>query len=154
VLGVIAIALGATVATIIVRAIVGYSITPFAFNDSVQVTVHDRSVALWMTPESSGANCIAINNETQQQAAHRGSADRVTVTDDGHSWLRLGLISGPPGSTYTVSCSSYGRAPDPKLVGYADNPRISRYVWIGVVGGGIAALSAVRRSNARRASTT
>ncbi|MDX6277720.1 MAG: hypothetical protein QOJ72_1848 [Nocardioidaceae bacterium] len=162
VLAVIAIAVAATVAIVIVRAMVGYSITPFGFDEQRTVTVHDRPVALWMTPESAGANCLAINTETQQQSAHRGTADTVTITDGGHTWMRLGLIEGPPGSTYTVTCSPYGNAAPPELVGYAPNPRFSRYIALGVIGGGVAGLTAigsvvliivtaVRRSSAKKA---
>jgi hypothetical protein len=162
VLAVVAIAVGATVAVIIVKAMVGYSITPFDFNGQTTVTVHDRAVAIWMTPESAGANCLAINTATQKQSARRGSADTVTITDGGHNWTRLGIIEGPTGSTYTVSCTGFGDAPPPELVGYADNPRIARYVTLGIVGGGLAGLCAfgsvamiivtvVRRSNARKA---
>jgi hypothetical protein len=163
----VAVAVGAVVAIVIVRAMVGYSITPFGLDERRTVTVHDRAVALWMTPESAGANCLAINTETQQQSAHRGTADTVTITDGGHTWVRLGVIDGPPGSTYTVTCSPYGTAAPPELVGYAPNPRIAHYVVLGVIGGAIAGLAAlssfalivvtaVRRSNAgkaRRAAT-
>jgi len=162
VLAALSIAIGAIVAVLIVRAMIGYSITPFAPDDQITVTVHDRSVALWMTPETAGANCTAINDATQQPSAHSGSADTMTITDGGHTWTRLGVVEGPPGSTHSVTCTGYGTAPLPQLLGYAPNPRIARYVTLGVVGGSIAGLSAlasvaliivtaVRRSNARKA---
>lgn len=139
VLGILAIVIGAVVAIVIGRALVGYSITPFDVSDPVTVTVKDRSVALWMTPETAGANCFAVNDETQEPSVDRSSDAMITVTDGGQTWSRLGLVEGPPGSTHTVSCTAFGNAAPPDQLGYAPNPQMRRYVLMGV-GGGLVAL--------------
>lgn len=60
----------------------------------------------------------------------------MTIADRNHSWERLGLLDGEPGSTHTLTCTTA----DEVQIGYADNPRVLRYVVLGLVLGGAAAL--------------
>lgn len=58
------------------------------------------------------------------------------MTDDGNTWKRAGIVKGEPGSKHLIECDDSGG----QKFGYADNPRIGRYVVFGVIGGVLAAL--------------
>ena len=124
-------ALGALIAIAIFRALAGYEITPFAADEKTTVTVDDRPVALWVAPQDSRASCTAFDDSTERDSFAQGSAE-ITLTDGGETWRRVGLVRGAPGSTHTVECLT---ANGSYQLGYADNPRIARWVVIGVVGG-------------------
>jgi len=136
VLAVIAAALVVFLAVWIGRAVAGYSVTPFEQQDSTTVTVGSRGVAIWVSPQDAPTSCSATDLDTQRPSLH-GSSSTVTVTDGGRTWSRVGIVKGEPGSTHLVRCNPTGE------FGYADNPRIGRYVLYGVVGGVLAALSGI-----------
>lgn len=119
------------------RAVAGYSITPFETNTTV--TVGDRGVAIWVSPQNRLTPCLSYNLDTAQQSISDGTASKVTVTDGGHTWRRVGIVEGPPGSKHAVTCGDGGT----EQFGYADNPRIGRYVVGGVAGGLVAGLAAI-----------
>lgn len=118
------------------RAVAGYSVTPFEQGNSTTVTLGDRGVAIWFSPQSGTASCTATDVDTEESSLNFASATKVTLTDGGHTWKRAGIVKGEPGSKHLVECDdSSGQE-----FGYADNPRISRYVLFGVIGGVVAAL--------------
>ena len=137
VLAVIAAAIVVFLAVWIGRAVAGYSVTPFEQEDSTTVTVRDRGVAIWVSPQDAPTSCVATDVDTQQPSLDNGSASKVTITDDGRTWSRVGIVKGEPGSRHLVRCDPTGD------FGYADNPRIARYVIFGVGGGVLAAASGI-----------
>lgn len=143
ILGTIAIVLGTIICVVIVRALIGYSITPVSADDEFTVTLGDRSVALWITPETADARCASVDTETQQSSVNHSTSVTMTLTDGGHTWTRVGRVVGPPGSTHTVTCEVTSTSDSAELLGHAPNPQVSHYLALGLVGGGIAGLSAV-----------
>lgn len=137
VLAALALAIGAALAVWIIRALVGYEVTPFSPGESVSIVLEDRGEAIWVTPEVDAATCQITAGEG---SFGPGSADRMTITDGGHNWGRLGILKGAPGSELTLVCGDQGTA---QLFGHAPNPRIGRYVVGGVIGGAIAGICAV-----------
>ncbi|KAA1397509.1 hypothetical protein [Aeromicrobium ginsengisoli] len=136
-LAVIAAALIVFLAVWIGRAVAGYSVTPFEQEDSTTVTVGDRGVAIWVSPQDTPTSCVATDIDTQQPSLDGGSASKVTITDGGQTWSRVGIVKGQPGSKHLVRCDPTGD------FGYADNPRIGRYVLFGVGGGVLAVVSGI-----------
>ncbi len=139
---VLAVAAAATLVVLAVwigKAIAGYSVTPFEQTNTTTITVGDRGVAIWVAPEGALAICTAKDVDTGQSSLSFGSASKVTVTDGGETWKRAGIVKGEPGSKHLVECD----APGGGELGYADNPRIGRYVTYGVVGGVLAGLAGI-----------
>ena len=134
---VLAVALGAVFGLVAVRAVAGYDITPFDAGTRTTVTVADRPVAIWASPESAAGTCAATDIDTGRQSDLGSPSGSVTLTTGSRTWSRIAVVQGEPGSTHLVECS----ASDERLVyGYAENPRISRYVLLGVAMVGAAAL--------------
>jgi hypothetical protein len=121
------------------KAIAGYSVTPFEDGSSTTITVGDQGVAIWVAPEDTATSCVARDVETNESSLTRGSASKVTITDGGDGWRRVGIIKGEPGSKHFVECD----APGGGQFGYADNPRIGRYVAYGVTGGVLAGIAGI-----------
>jgi len=133
---VLAIAVGAVFGVILARAISGYDITPLD-GDETSVTVGDRKLAIWVSPEGADVSCSAVEDGTSRESFSASSSNTsMTIADRNHSWERLGLLDGEPGSTHTLTCTTA----DEVQIGYADNPRVLRYVVLGLVLGGAAAL--------------
>lgn len=126
---VVAVALGSIFGVVVARALSGYDITPFAVDQDTSVTVGDRDLAIWASPASSAVTCTS-------DSFSEGTAS-MTVTLGSRSWKRIGLVKGDPGSSHTVSCTG---AEGGDQVGYADNPRVLRYVVLGAALGGTAVL--------------
>lgn len=133
----LAVLVAIVVAVIIGRAVAGYDITPIPAGQDVTITIEDRDIALWVAPEMSSGTCSSTLEGTQTSTLASGTADRITVTDGGLTWVRVGIVKGVPGSSHTVLCSDVG---DVQAFGFAPNPRIGRYVVLGLVAGGIAGL--------------
>lgn len=131
---VLAVALGAVFGIVVARAIAGYDITRLADGSESSVTVGDHAVAVWVTPTDATTSCEAVEDGTSRESFSR-TGKGLSVTDGGRTWRRVGIVSGDPGSTHTLSCSG-----DATAIGYADNPRPVRYVVLGVLLGGTAAL--------------
>lgn len=131
----LAVAIVAVLAVWIIRALVGYEVTPFPADEPVTIVVGDRGEAIWSTSEVDAATCRITAGEGSFAP---GSADRMTITDGGHNWSRLGILKGAPGSELTLVCEDQGTV---QLFGHAPNPRIGRYVVGGVIGGAFAALA-------------
>ncbi|MEV7397258.1 hypothetical protein [Aeromicrobium sp. NPDC092404] len=130
---VLAVVAAATVVVLVVwiaRAIAGYSVTPFEDDRSTTVTISERDVAIWFAPQDAPASCTATDTQTQESSISSGTASKVTITDDGTTWKRVGIVKGAPGSVHLVECDGGAQA-----YGYADNPRIGRYVLPAVAGG-------------------
>lgn len=121
------------------RAVAGYSVTPFEDGTSTMVTVGDRGVAIWISPQDTPVGCLARDVDTGESTLDDGSASKVTITDGGHTWSRVGIVKGEPGSKHLVECEGAGG----EVLGYADNPRIGRYVLFGVVGGVLALVTGI-----------
>lgn len=138
VLAAIAVAIGAVLAVWIIRALAGYEITEFREGEPVTIVLQDRGEAIWVTPADGAATCRTTDD--QQGSFGPGSADRMSITDGGHNWSRVGILKGAPGSKHTLVCEGQGMT---QLFGHAPNPRISRYVVGGVTGGLVAALAAI-----------
>ncbi|MEJ7634090.1 hypothetical protein [Aeromicrobium sp.] len=139
VLTLVAVTIGIALATWIVRALVGYDVTPIPENRPVSIELLDRGEAIWVAPEGAAASCRSVDDQGQDSLVP-GTADQVTITDGGQEWERLGIVEGSPGSQHSVTCQSAGR---PVLFGHAPNPQIGRYVGVGVTGGLISGLSAL-----------
>lgn len=138
VLAAIAVAILVVLGVWIGRALVGYDVTTFEAGEPVTIVLQDRGEAIWVSPESDAADCHTTDD--QQGSFGPGSADRMTITDGGYNWGRVGILKGEPGSEHTLVCGQQGTA---QLFGHAPNPRISRYVAIGVTGGAMAGLAAI-----------
>ncbi|QGG40483.1 hypothetical protein [Aeromicrobium yanjiei] len=138
-LAAVALVAGTVVAVIIGRALVGYDITPFTDGSTTTVTVGDRGEAIWSSPERVVVRCASVDDATGEASMSGGTAS-MTTTRSGRTWTRVGIVEGEPGSRHTVRCAAGG---GDALFGHAPNPRIARYVTIGVVGGGVAGLLAV-----------
>ncbi|KRC64592.1 hypothetical protein ASE12_07330 [Aeromicrobium sp. Root236] len=121
------------------RAVAGYSVTPFDDGSSTTVTIGDRGVAIWVSPQDTPISCLARDVDTGESTLDAGSASKVTITDGGLSWSRVGIVKGEPGSKHLVQCEATGG----EVLGYADNPRIGRYVLFGVVGGVLALVTGI-----------
>ncbi len=121
------------------RAVAGFSVTPFEQGDTATVTVGDRGVAIWVSPQAAAASCVSTDVEDGRPSLGQGSASTVTVTDHGRTWRRVGIVKGQPGSKHLVECDVTSN----EEFGYADNPRIGRYVTFGVAGGVAATLMLV-----------
>ncbi|MCW2769969.1 MAG: hypothetical protein JWR27_1402 [Aeromicrobium sp.] len=137
VLTALAVLVAISVSVVIARAVAGYDITPIPAGQDVSILVEDRGVALWVAPELSSGTCTSTLEGTETSTMSTGSADRITVTDGGLTWVRVGIVKGTPGSHHTVLCSGEG---DVQAFGFAPNPRIGRYVVMGLAAGGIVGL--------------
>jgi hypothetical protein len=138
-LAVVAAAILVVLAVWIGRAVAGYSVTPFEQGGTTTVTVGERGVAIWISPQNATTHCVSNDVDTQESSLNFASATKVTMTDGGHTWKRAGIVKGEPGSKHLVECDASGG----QEFGYADNPRISRYLTYGVVGGVLAGLAAI-----------
>jgi len=132
---VVAVALGAVFGVIAARAIAGYEITPLT-GDEASVTVGDRKLAVWASPGGSAASCTAIEDETSRDSFSGVGSTSMTISDERYSWERVGVVDGEPGSTHTLTCTTDVDT----VIGYADNPRVLRYVVLGIGLGGTAVL--------------
>ncbi|MCL3819868.1 hypothetical protein [Aeromicrobium wangtongii] len=132
---VVAVALGALFGVIVARAISGYDITRLPDPSGSTVTVGDRSVAVWVSPRDAAVSCDATADGTSRKTL-TSTGRGLSLSDGGRTWRRVGVLSGEPGTTFTVSCSG----DDLSGVGYADNPRPVRYIVLGVLLAGTAAL--------------
>lgn len=130
---VLAVALGALFGVITARAIAGYEITPLDGTSDVAVTVADRDLAIWVSPASAGVSCESTDTTTSRPSFSTTNAS-MTVSDETYSWKRVGVVKGDSGSTHTLTCDVAGDA----VLGSADNPRVVRYVVLGVALGGTA----------------
>lgn len=138
VLAALAVVIGAALAAWIIRALVGYEIVEFPEGEPVTIVLKDRGEAIWVTPENVGATCKATGDSDYSFSS--GSADRMTFIRGGQTWVRVGILKGPPGAEYTVVCEDLGTT---QQFGHAPNPQIGRYVVVGVSGGLVAGLSAM-----------
>jgi hypothetical protein len=115
---------------IFVRAITGYAITPVEAGEPTRITLGERDVTVWSSPESAPGLCSAVD-ASGRGATRVSMISTFSVTDRGRTWHRLSTIFGPPG-TYTLTCERSSSAE----FGYGPSPRIGRYVFLGIVGGG------------------
>ncbi len=136
---VVAIALGAVFGVIVARAIAGYDITPVRPGESFSVPIGDHKVAVWASPPDAATYCGTPDTGAGRGTFTQPLTSSMTVTTGDRSWGQVGVIDGQPGSTVTLACSGEG-AP---VIGYADNPRVLRYVLIGGALGGTALLLVV-----------
>lgn len=132
---VVAVALGAIFGVVVTRAIAGYDITPVPAPTSSTVTVGDRPLAVWVQPSTATTYCTARQVGSGRESFSRGRAS-LSISTGGSSWKRVGVVEGRPGSQHRLSCSTETSL----LIGTADNPRLTRYVVLGVVLGGTAVL--------------
>jgi hypothetical protein len=132
---VLAVALGAVFGFVVSRALAGYDISPVADPERSTVTVGDRPLAIWVSPASATTSCGSDEVDSGRDSFSPGRAS-MTVTDRGRSWERVGLVSGDPGSRHTLTCS----AGTDLVIGQADNPRLTRYVVLGIATAGVAVL--------------
>ncbi len=158
VLGLAAVVIGVLLASYIVRGLTGYEVTRFRADEPVTIQLGSRGEALWRTPADVPTTCSATDAATGEVTLSPGSADRMTITDGGSNWLRVGIVEGPPGSRHVVVCSADAPV---EAFGHAPNPRITHYVVVGVTFGLLAAglataafvlvlVTATRRSRERR----
>jgi hypothetical protein len=138
VLAALAVAIGAVLAVWIIRALVGYEVTTFRAGEPVTIVLQDRGEAIWVSPENDVATCHTTDGD--QGSFGPGTADRMTITDGGYNWSRVGILKGEPGSEHTLVCGDGGTA---QVFGHAPNPRIGRYVTYGVAGGLVAGLAII-----------
>lgn len=132
-LAAVAVVIGTVLAIWVMRALVGYDVTPFREGEPVTIVLHDRSEAIWVTPELLAATCHTIDG--QQDAFEPGSTDQMMISDRDFKWVRVGIVKGAPGSEHTLVCEGQGQ-----VFGHAPNPRMGRYVAVGVTGGVIAGM--------------
>jgi hypothetical protein len=136
---VLAVALGAVYGVVVARALSGYDIEPVAGPAaSTVLTVGDRPQAVWVSPATADTSCSAREVGTGRDSYSRGRAS-LTITQGDAVWERVGIVSGRPGSTHELSCTSDRDV----TVGQADNPRLTRYVVLGVTAGVVAVLLVV-----------
>ncbi|KQX74961.1 MULTISPECIES: hypothetical protein [Aeromicrobium] len=130
---VLAVALGAVFGLVVSRALAGYDIEPVADPTRSTVTVGDRPLAIWASPSSNSVYC-----STEEAGSGRDSFSAtlgaVSITDGRRSWERVGVVSGAPGSRHTLTCTTASDL----VIGTADNPRLTRYVVLGIAVAGIA----------------
>lgn len=139
VLVVIAVALGATFGVIVTRAIAGYDIAPLSDPTGASgssVTVGERSLAIWVSPDLGTATCGSVDDATGRDSFSSGSSVSMSFTKGSRSWVRVGTVQGRPGSTHTVTCEVEPGV----VVGQADTPRVARYLVLGAALGGTALL--------------
>jgi hypothetical protein len=132
---VVAVALGAIFGLVVSRAIAGYDITPVADPTSATVTVGDRPLAVWVRPSTATTSCTSRQVGSERESFSLGRAS-VSVSTGGGSWKRVGVVEGRSGSKHRLSCTAESRL----AIGTADNPRLTRYVVLGVALGGTAVL--------------
>jgi hypothetical protein len=153
----IAVVVAGAFIVVLVRAAAGYTVVPFPADQPTTIELGERDVALWVSPTDAEARCTATDRVTGADSFSPGSGS-MSFSTNGRTWQRVGIVQGAPGSTHTVVCgnamvSQFGEAP---------NPRVGRYVVMGAVAGGLAALLvlaafiialvvAIRRSRARPA---
>ena len=130
----VALLIVAVLAVIFIRAISGYTITPVEAGESTPITVGERDVAIWSSPETPPSACSA-SDASGQGSTRADMITTLSVTDGGLTWQRSTTIHGPPG-TYTLICEAASGAE----FGYGPSPRVGRYVLMGVVGGGAAGI--------------
>ncbi|AWB93226.1 hypothetical protein [Aeromicrobium chenweiae] len=135
VLAAVALVIATVVAVVIGRALGGYDIAPLPAGAPATVTVGERGEAIWVSPQEATGTCTSTDVETGASSIWNGTASSMTTTDHGRTWSRVGIVRGEPGSRHTVTCTGSSAA---DVFGHAANPRVARYVTIGVVGGGTA----------------
>jgi hypothetical protein len=156
---VVAVALGATFGVVMARAVAGYDIAPVADPARSVVTVGDRPLAVWVSPQTATTYCSASDVDRGGDTMNSGLNGSMTVTVGSRSWKRVGVIEGKPGSRHELTCS----ADTDLAIGTADNPRVARYIVLGLALGGTAVLlvliaftlalvTALRRTPGRQAS--
>lgn len=131
----LAIAIGVVLAIVFIRAFTGYTVTPVAAGTPTTITLDDRDVAIWSSPDSSPSSCSSV--DTSGQGSSRTSMASVTISYGDRSWHRVGTIFGPSGSTHTLTCDGSGE------YGYGPNPQIGKYIALGLGGVGLAGLLAL-----------
>lgn len=136
VLTVAAVLVVAVMAVVVSRAVAGYTISAIPPGQDTVVTLGDRDTALWIAPEGALGSCTATLEGTDTPTLSTGGAD-LTVTDGGITWSRVGVVRGDPGSRHTVLCSGDAGV---QAFGTAPNPRIVRYVVMGVAAAVVAGL--------------
>lgn len=136
---VVAVALGSVFGVVVARAIAGYDITPVPDGQGATVTIDDRKVAVWVSPDVGTSYCTATDTETGRDSFSRSLTTSMSLTDGGRTWARVGIVDGAPGSTHSLSCTTESGV----LVGTADNPRVVRYLVLGGALGGTALLLVV-----------
>lgn len=132
---VVAVALGAIFGVVVTRAIAGYDITPVADATGSTVTVGDRPLAVWVQPSTATTSCTARQVGSERESFSRGRAS-LSISTGGSSWKRVGVVEGRPGSQHRLACA----AESDLVIGTADNPRLTRYVVLGVALAGTAVL--------------
>lgn len=138
VLATVAVTIGVVLAVWIVRAVTGYDITTFEAGQEQTVKLGDHDEAIWVAPDGAVASCSSVDEQGQPSFGRRTAT--MTISDGAHSWTRVGIVEGPPGSRHTVTCQG---DPGFQVFGHAPNPQIAKYVIVGVSGGLIAGLSAL-----------
>ncbi|KAA1372939.1 hypothetical protein [Aeromicrobium fastidiosum] len=119
------------------------------------MTVGDRALAIWVSPSTATTYCGAEEVGTGRDSFSTSISTSMSVTDGGRTWERVGLVKGAAGSKHQLSCSTG----TPLTIGQADNPRLARYVLLGVtigvvglllvvVAGALALTTALRRKPA------
>jgi hypothetical protein len=132
---VVAVALGAIFGVVVTRAIAGYDIDRVSDPTSATVTVGDRPLAVWVQPSTATTYCTSRQVGSGQESFSSGRAS-MSMSAGNSSWKRVGVVEGRPGSTHRLSCS----AESDLVIGTADNPRLTRYIVLGVALGGTAVL--------------
>lgn len=148
---VLAVALGAVFGLIATRAIAGYEITPVDDPTGSTVTVGDRPLAVWVSPQTATTYCSIEGGDLTSDPQ-----PSITLTDGSRTWKRVAIVRADPGSQQRLTCT----AESDLEIGTADTPRLTRYVVLGVTLGGtavllvlaaftIALVTAVRRRSVR-----
>ena len=132
---VVAVALGALFGVVVTRAIAGYEIKTVSGPTGSTVTVGDRPLAIWVQPSTATTYCTARQVGSNRESFSRGLAS-LSISMGDRSWKRVGVVEGRPDSRHRLSCSAESNL----VIGTADNPRLTRYVVLGVALGGTAVL--------------
>ncbi|MBD8605233.1 hypothetical protein IFT73_00080 [Aeromicrobium sp. CFBP 8757] len=130
---VLAVALGAVFGLVVSRALAGYDIEPVADPTRSTVTVGDRPLAVWVSPATASTSCDAEEVDGGRDSFSTGRAS-MTINGRTRSWERVGVVSGAAGSRHTLTCTGGSDL----VIGTADNPRLTRYVVLGIAVAGIA----------------
>jgi hypothetical protein len=132
---VVAVALGAIFGVVVTRAIAGYDIDRVSDPADATVTVGDRPLAVWVQPSTATTSCTSRQVGSERESFSSGRAS-MSMSSGGTSWKRVGVVEGRPGSKHNLSCTGGSGL----VIGTADNPRLTRYIVLGVALGGTAVL--------------